>query len=288
MSELGDVVEVVEKEPLALSAEDTSPKADVVEPQVDTVDPDDKQEAHPLEPDGKRFKQVIARAHKAEDTLKYIQTELQREREDRIRLEERLKAKEEAKPAEPEYTWAQYEAAIAEGKLTLGQAMEHREKVREAKLQKQFEEKLNAVQKTSATKDTVGTSLERYKTALPELMEHGSEIRKKVEREYQFLTELGDPPSLATQLKAVRAALGDIETVERSVKAKQSTQRDTHVETTSTTNRPLTQKNDPWKGLSEAQKEYYQKGLKNGQYKNMKEIEDELKFENPLARRKGY
>lgn len=283
MGELDDVVSEEVKEEVSPQAEETTPSPDA---NVETV-ASESDEKHPLQPGGDRFKQVYARAKKAEEKLDHLSSELQREREERIRMEERLKAKEEQRQeqAEPEYTWDQLEAAIADGKITLRQAQEHREKVLMKKAEKAFEEKLATLQKTTNTEDKVVKDLDRYKQSIPDIMTPGSESRQKYEREYMYLKSLGHKDGYATQLIAARAAFGDVETVEKAALVKKTTPKETFMETNSTSNKPQKNDKDPLKNLSERERKHYEKMIDHGHYKDWKEVAEELAFVNPFARR---
>lgn len=249
---------------------------------------DETKDAHPLEPNGDRFKQVWARAKHAEADRDALRQEMQKERDARIRLEERLRAKEETKSAEQEYTWDQLEQAIEEGKITRAWANTYRENLIREKTRK---ETLAAVEETQTVKQresSVESEIARYKQLVPEVLQAGSEPRQKVEREYAYMVNtLGFKPSIATELAATRAALGDLETVERMVKAKQSTTREPFMETHSSTQKPQGKSSRLIDKLDGRQKAHYEKMLRTGQYKNWDEIEEELKWTPPMGARRG-
>ena len=95
----GDELDVQQSSPAesAAEAQDTQPETEVAQAQVEQ--PSDQPETkvedvkpHPLDPEGDRFKQVWARAKAAEAKAAQVEAEARSEREERIRLEERLKA----------------------------------------------------------------------------------------------------------------------------------------------------------------------------------------------------
>ena len=145
---MADEVQQVSTQPESQVAEPLSQEgehvgADPIDAQA-AQDEGQGSEGHPLEPQGERFKQVWARAKEAERKAEAAALEAQREREARIRLEERAKVKEEAAEVpEKEYTWGDLRGLIAEGKLTLDQAIEYRETVIEKRAEKKAEAKIN-------------------------------------------------------------------------------------------------------------------------------------------------
>src|SRR6187549_3572165 len=192
--------------------EEVSPLAEITTP------PQDSQVEEVIEPKEEgpktipkdRFDQVYARAKKAEEKAAALEAERQKEREDRIRLEERLKAQETKTKAEPEYTWDQLENFIAEGKVTRGQAQEYKDEMTRKKLKQEFEHK----QVVESKNTRILGEIEQYKQLVPDIMTYGSENRQKYERVYsRYIQELGMPDNYATQLAATQAVFGDIETV---------------------------------------------------------------------------
>ena len=236
-----------------------------------------------LEPGGERFKQVWARAKAAEAKLESQASELQREREERIRLEERTKVQEEtAKKAEPEWSWDQLEGAIADGKITRAWANDYREKVVEERATKKAEQRLEAKLSSTSQQTTVQGEMDRYKRAVPEVMQPGSAERVKVEREYTYLTQtLGYPATRATELAAMRAAFGDTDTVERAAVAKTSTTKEAYQETQSSSHKPTGKTTDPVKGLDDRTRKHYEKMIERGRYSGWDAVREELAWERP-------
>ena len=242
-------------------------------------------DAHPLDPDGKRFKQVWARAKTAEQEREAARQEAQREREERIRLEERLKAQEDAKKqAEPEYSWEQLEKAIEAGTITRAWAQDYRERLVERKAVEAAEKRLESKLQTSSQDTVVLAELERYKRALPSLNETGSPEHTKVQREYAYLVgTLRYPPTYATQLAAARSAVGDIDTVESTAQAKRAAhaRQEPYMETQSSGGRPQPKGKDPIAQLSPEQKAHYEKMIKLNRYNGWDDVRKELEYTPP-------
>lgn len=230
-------------------------------PQPEPEQKSEPEKPHPLEPEGDRFKQVWARAKDAE-------TKLQAEREERIRLEERLKAQTEAKEKEATkqapLSWETLEAAIAEGRLTRAAAMDYWTQQTKQSIERdtveKFEKKLQQTQR-----DTVLLAdINRYQQALPSVMQTGSEERLKYEREYAYLTQtLGYAPGYATQLAAVKMAFGDITEVERANRLKSTQGRgEPSMETHGTGSPQRKAPKDPVADLSPRERAYYEGRIK--------------------------
>jgi hypothetical protein len=281
MAEVDAPVESPVSEPLSPDAELTTPGPDPVEPSAKATEPD-QEPTHALEPNGDRFKQVWARAKTAEAELSELKTALQREREERIRYEERAKVQQEQKAQnEPEYTWTQLQGMIDEGKVTLAQALEYREaKVRE-KAKREATQELEQRLAQTSKRSTVEQDLAKYRELAPEAVQPGSETRQKLEQEFRYLTEvLGYQPTQETELVAARAVLGPVEALARARQAQTKTQahRETYMET-QTAGRPKETSKDPLKALTPEQKEWYAGRIKAGMYSGWDEVKSELTWE---------
>ena len=293
--------DVEEKDDVQQHGESADPQATDAPPGTDGTQPatgdvaevsdgepretDASQDPHPLDPDGKRFKQVWARAKTAEQEREAARQEAQREREERIRLEERLKAQDEAKrQAEPEYSWEQLEKAIEAGTCTRAWAQDYRERLVERRSAEAAERRMEAKLQTTSQDHVVLSELERYKRALPAINEVGSPEHTKVQREYAFLVgTLKHPPTYATQLIAARSAVGDIETVERTTQARRTAHagKEPYMETQSTGGRPQPKAKDPIANLSPELKEHYTKMIKNNRYSGWDDVRKELEYVPP-------
>jgi hypothetical protein len=270
---LDPVVEPVAKEDVSPQAEDTTPKPDQVEVP-------DKEPEEPRMIPKERFDQVWARSKKAEEREKHLQTELQREREERIRLEERAKVQQEQQ-TQKEYTWAELENFIAEGKLTRDQAQEYKDKQTEQRLERKFK----AEREQYSSNAEILNEIEQYKKHIPDVMEPGSESRLKYEQEYSYLvTKLKYPANYATQLAATRAAFGDLEKVKKVAPSKQTlTSREPFMETH--TPQPSKQMTKSFKDtLPDYKVKHYEKMMKSGLVKDWKGVEELEKWTPKLVR----
>lgn len=280
------VVEPEVKQELSVQAEETAPAPDApveVEAEAqegglakDLENPVFKQ----------RLGQVWARAKGAEAELASVKEQAQREREERIRLEERLKAQEEVKKAtQPEYSWEQLEGFIAEGKISVTQAVKYREDLQKEKTKRETLEALKSEIQVTSHDSTISGELNRYTQAMPEILQNGTPERQKVVREYNYLVKtLKYPETKATELAATRAALGDVETVERTVQAKRSAPKESFMETHSSTQKPQPKGNDPIAQLTEREKKHYEKMIDRGRYSGWDEVRKELAWTPPSLR----
>lgn len=265
------VVQEEKKEEVSPLAEDTTPKPDG---QVPQEEPPTEEKVSPLEPGGARFKEVWARAKKSEARLKELEAERQQEREERIRLEERLKVKEEQQ-TQKEMSWEELENGIAEGKWSRAQAQEYKDKMTEQRLAKKFEEQER--QKMASTR--ILSEIGQYQKLIPEVMQPGSEERAKYEREYAYMIrELGMPKNHATELAAVRAAFGDVETVKTRRASKVMTNEQEPFMETHTTQRQKPATKSFKDTLQPWEREGYERLIKNHVYKDWKEVEEEQKW----------
>ena len=251
----------------ATPAETTPPVAD------STVETPPSTEPHPLEPGGKRFDQVWKRAKTAEERL-------QDEREQRIRLEERLKAIEETRQTDATkaedakvYSWEQLEGWIADGRITRAQAAEYREDLVRKQTTRELESKLQQKLEVAHKAQTVSQSLQSYTDALPALNDRSSPERLRAESEYAFLVQLHGAPKdpdqrLVYELSACRAAFGDVANVSK-LRASQDAlhrNREGFVETGTPGKPGSGAKDDPIKGLTPRELEHYKRMIQKGRY----------------------
>ena len=271
MSELEGQLDVQQPSATETEVQATAPPATEPTPVVEPVvsDAQAQGEPHPLEPEGDRFKQVWARAKKAEERAASIEAELQREREERIRYEERLKAKEEAKvEAQPQYTWEQLQAAVDQGTITFAKALE----IRDQQLYTAWEKKQQAREEQITKLSSVSTEINEYKKLVPNALVPGTDERQKVEREYGFLVQrLGRPTTkdqeISYELAAARAAFGDLDTLR--TKQQLSTKplpKETYMETSGGTKKPTESKKDFRSTLTQREVSHYERLMKSGRY----------------------
>jgi len=269
-------------------------KAEATEQVAETKEP------HTLEPGGDRFKQVWSRAKQAEEKLRI-------ERDARIAAEAKLETlkevgvvKRDQPAAEKVFTWAELEKAIEEGRLTRAEALDYREKqvIREAKDQARRE--LTAESQSRERTQTIAHQIDDYVSLEPTLKDISSDLRQKVEREYQWLVSVHGEPAKdsvqyrAMELNAVKNVLGPVDALKRKRQSETMTResRETHMDTTDTSQRGTERRDDaedkPPKGLTASQVAHYEKMfVKSSAYPNgWADVRKELAY-TPTRRKVG-
>jgi hypothetical protein len=234
-----------------------------------------------------RFDEAVGkerdRANLAEAALKTEREERARERDERVRLDERIKALEK-KPEAPEreHTRAELQSLVEDGKLTQGQADDILDRQRDRRYSRELDERLERRDAANQVQQDVVYEMRRYQEAIPKVKDQGSEERARVQTEFNYLIAKGDDPdSLSTQLKALRMAFGPVEKLQETTDAT----RETHQETGGAAE-PAGGKaaaDEPPKDLSPRELRHYQKGLDQGRYKNWDEVRAELKYKRRAA-----
>lgn len=224
-----------------------------------------------------RFDQVYARTKDAE-------VKLQAEREQRARLEGELEALRrtpppQAAPPPPRYSAAQLQQMIDEGKATVGQVLAYQEETLRKELATTLDEKVQATLTATAKTSSLNQEMERYKAVVPEVIQEGTPERQKVTQEFSYLVSLGyDARDPRTELMAVRAALGSVETIQAKRAAKtiptgRETMQDIQANGGAKASEP-----DVLKKMTAAQRQHYQRMIDRNVYKGWDEVRDELKF----------
>ena len=225
------------------------------------------------------YRRMRQRAQAAEDENQDLRLQVA---ELRGRLDGQGSSGANSQTSEPKrYTRTQLRAAVNEGKIT--------EEEMDAVIQRQMEEtitdklskKLNADRKADAVSQAADIQMRRYKAAVPDLLDKTTDTFAKVKKEWQSLMELGyESDDLRTELLAVKAALGDIDALEKKPK---ELERETHKETggrdAETPDVDLRTDGIP-KGLSGPQRQHYQRLIENGMYKGWDDpkLQKEMKF----------
>ena len=238
-------------------------------------------EPHPLDPGGVRFKQVIARSHKERERADSLEVELQA-----IRAElDALKTPAVTETRTP--SWIELEAAIAEGRITRAQASEFREQEVLKKAEKAVQARMDQAQR----RQMISYELSRYVVAAPDLNDRASDLRQRVDNEFDFIisthgrdSRVLSPDERRTfELQAVRAVLGPVETVR--VASRPAAQP--HMEMSGTGAKPMPKVN-PDQALLDALKPeqvtHYRKMIEAGLYQGWKDVVAELKWTPPAKR----
>ena len=244
---------------------------------------------HPLEPGGDRFNQVWARAKKAEELAAQREAQLRDAEIELARRDERLKAADRiekaATPTDKDYSWQDLQHLVDNGQATLAQVADYREKKLTAKLKaeavdtavKQMEQYV-----TEATKRVaIQGELRRYAQSMPDAVRPGTDAFNKVVTKYQMLVQQrGHAATPETELLACELAFGDIDTVERGSKLRNTQTRETFQDTQTSGNasRPSKKLVD---GLDARQKAHYARLIASNVYPDWNAVEEELKWEKP-------
>jgi hypothetical protein len=208
-----------------------------------------------------------------------LAAELQREREERIRLEERERLR--STPPAPKITRAQLHELVREGKITEEQADAEYEKQLQERIRSEVLRDSDAKQRIKDRSNTINALLAQYKESIPDIATPGTEARSKVESEYRYLVDvLGEPEGIETEAKACRSAFGPPE------RAKELTRRrrDTHQESgggSGSGDAP-----DKNKKLPERIRTHYEKLIRIGRFKGWDDpgLKAELEYVSSRAK----
>lgn len=165
-------------------------------------------------------------------------------------------------PTEKVYTRAELRTAVTAGQITDEQMEALWEKQIEAKFDKKLSAKTDQAAASTRATAFVEAELAKYTEAFPDLLDADSDMRTKVQTEFDYLTRLGDPQTIATELKAVRAAIGPI--------APKGRKKDpeTHEETGGSADTSTKSGDDGlFKGVPTKLKTYYEGRIAKGIYK---------------------
>lgn len=206
------------------------------------------------------------------------------------------------KPKPKEHSRAELQTAVAEGRLTEAEAETILDDQRDRKLQESvretvtdhddqrdrqlreiIREEVAGTVEDQTRSQKVGSDIERYTEAIPEISQDGSDARNRLAREYQQLQSLGMPDSGATELAALRNVFGPPE----GLKPQQG-ERETHQETGGSGESDETLRADGIpKGLTARERAFYSERVGPGKlYPDWKAVEDEQKFANPNLRKR--
>lgn len=189
-------------------------------------------------------------------------------------------------PALPKvFTRADLKAAVDAGQVTQAAADELWDQQERSRNDARAAEVARATVAGEMTKERIDQEIESYKRLKPEIMDHGSETREKIQAEFNYLVSVQGmkgqgPEALKTQHAAIRAVLGPLDKLENAAKARRAPEGEQQsgggggkpAGGQGNGKTPLVNK------LSQRQREHYDKGIKSGRYKDWNEVEAELKF----------
>jgi hypothetical protein len=205
---------------------------------------------------------------KHEETVPYVRfeqanEEAKREREARIRAEERARTLEATKvPEKPEskiYTRQELRQMVTENKISQDQMDEYME----AKLRAELQQDVVKVGNERERSTKVLQEIARYKSHIPDIAKDGTEDRIKVEKEFQYLVAHGQPKSESTELAALRAVYGPVEKLEK----KRVLDERESFQDVGNGSKPEDKGNSPFKNLPQRYKDHYEKQIAKGIYK---------------------
>lgn len=271
-------------EPVAASAADPAATA-VVEPVAEPV-AQPVAEPHALDPEGKRFKEVWARAKAAE-------ARMQEEREGRIRAEaeaqvlRETRAAQPAKPDDKVLSWPELKQMVADNKISESDALEYREKAVRTQAVREAETNITNKFSQQSRNARIDAEIGRYKDAIPDVNVQGTDERKKFDTEFRYQVEFAgmDPKSLTTQLAALRAVYGPAEKAVQYAKARKSSGAESYAETSGGGAAVNAQPAKTWKDkLAPHETAHYDRMIAHGRYGDpataWDRIKDEIDFYN--------
>lgn len=207
---------VVEEHPIeTLPAGEAPPETPpAIPPEGDQLSPsDDLQDEGKPGGDGPQ----AVRARREYQARKKAQQDLQAERLDKARLEERLKVLEEQskqKTSEPEqkvYTIPDLQAAVDAGTINQAEMTAYLVKQETKRIQEEERQKAEALQPIHTAINEIG----EYRKFLPELNSRTSETFQKASAQYLELVGRGLPKNEITEALAVQMTFGSLEKLKK-------------------------------------------------------------------------
>lgn len=192
-----------------------------------------------------------------------------------LKLAEATKAKTEQKPP----TRAELKQFVEKGELSQEEADMIMENQIVANATKAATEAATRTIAGVTYQQTVEAELAAYHELKSAAWEEGTPEYARAKQEFDYLVKLGDPNSRVTELKALRAAFGDIPTLRASLQVRRGPS-DTHRETGGRGRQQSSGEGDVIKSLSAEKREYYERQIDKGQYKDWDAVKAELTY-NP-------
>lgn len=193
----------------------------------------------------------------------------------------------EKKPDAPKrYTRAELKVAVDANQITQEQADDILDRQLKAEAKEEATREALAVVSERQKKERVETEIAKYRRLKPEVMERGSEVRQRVAEEYRSLVEAGSPETEATELAALKVVLGPVEKLEKAAGARRSADHDE--QGGGNDGRPKQKSGGKLvDNLPARDKDFYQKQIDRGEYKDWAAVETMLqKYASPTIRRR--
>ncbi len=189
-----------------------------------------------------------------------------------------------------EHTRAELRQAVAAGDLTQDEADAYHDRQAEARIDKTIKDAVTEAVTTQNRGATIQTQRDRYIKLMPDVIKDGTEIRAKVEIEFNDLVRNHDmdPNSAQTELLAMKTALGPVEALRKI-----TPNVETHEETFGVGDEPNRggggETPGPPKNITRDLADHYERLIAKGIYKGWDDpvITKELKRYDPAIAKRG-
>ena len=197
-----------------------------------------------------------------------------------------LKALKEAKPADKpaqQFTKAQLAVFVEEGKLTQDAADTVWENQIVERATRKAVEGARIVVETGEKQRTVAQQMAEFQTLIPDAWEEGTPEREQVRKAYKRLTGSGLTGTREQlELAAMIATFGDPADIRKARGHGRNGPADSFEDSGDSGGRRRKGEGDDAdgapKGLTQAQRTHYEKGIAAGRYKGWTDVREELKF----------
>lgn len=188
------------------------------------------------------------------------------------------------KPAEAsqDFSRAELKRLVDDGKLTQEAADRTLDEQQSKRIERTVQKTVESTIGRQTQAQRVQSEIDRYKAALPDIVNEGTEARAKAASEYQYLTGLGHPDSVVTELAALRAAFGPAERLVNG-KVERETSQDVGSDGGDSEH---PDKDGAPKGLGLDARKYYEKQIETGQYKDWAAVKKALNRASPGVRQR--
>jgi len=207
-----------------------------------------------------------------------LEAQLAEEREARIRLEERLRAQEAQRaPQQPPpkiFTRSELRSAVDNGTISEDQMEEIWAKQQRDEIKREMEQDLEKRDRQRETERFIADETAKYIASYPDLRNTQSDTWRRVKQEYDFLVRTGDPDNKATELKALRAALGNAERIqERTANRRETPTETSGSQAPGSGDRPV----DIWNRVPKKYRPWYKQQVAEGR-KTLEDVKKDIPY----------
>lgn len=182
------------------------------------------------------------------------------------------------------YTRAELNAAVEARQITQDQADAEMDRQIRDDARAEAARVANVTVTTAQRQERIDREIARYKAVAPEILDDDHDTRARIKEEFNYLIGLGDSSKdVQTQLKAIRAVLGPIESLEQSRSGRSS--HDPHRESGGGSSGGKTRTKSFSDTLDARTRGHYERLIQLGTYKDWAEVEEERKFVRQTRRR---